>query len=142
MTTEAALRSATHCYVLEEWSPVCFVALSLQLGASPNGASSVTELKKIQCTVDTFQRAKPVVKATLSNGQLRTVTGQSSFASSDDAALGVEGSGGSTVFKGKAAGASSDGSSDGMGVATRRTPATVALGSAASPAGSCRRFPA
>ena len=68
-------------------SLVRFVGLTLQLDASPSGPSGVSVLRRVGCTASTFQRAKPVVKAQLSNGALPTVTAHSSFASSDDAAL-------------------------------------------------------
>ena len=66
----------------------------------------VTTLRKVQCT-ETYQRAKPNVVATLSTGATYTVTAQSSFESSDAAAVSVSGSGGGTVLAGVGAGTAS-----------------------------------
>ena len=85
---------------------VRFGALSLQLNAHPAGPSAVTELRRVQCTEDTYQRASPRVTASLSNGQDFTVSAQSSFELSNSAPLGVTGGGASTVFFGRQPGAS------------------------------------
>ena len=80
-----------------------FSGLSLRLDASPAGPTSVTTLRKVQCT-STYQRAKPHVVAALSTGTERTVTAQCSFASDAPSVVSVSGSGNGAIFAGQAAG--------------------------------------
>jgi hypothetical protein len=106
VTAEVAFAASTLTSSPITVTLVRFSALSLQLDASPNGASAVTQLKKIGCTSSMFQRAKPIVTATLSNGETPDPTSQATYASSDTAAVSVSGSGSSTVFIGEALGSS------------------------------------
>ena len=80
-----------------------FSAMSLRLDASPAGPTSVTTLRKVQCT-GTYQRARPHVVATLSTGAERAVTAQCSFASDAPSVVSVSGSGDGAIFAGQAAG--------------------------------------
>ena len=78
------------------------VSLSLRLDVYPEGPTNVAStswLRKVQCT-DTYQRVQPHVTATLSTGDMRTVTEHCSLSS--DAPSVVSESGG--IFAGKAPG--------------------------------------
>ena len=49
---------------------VRFNTLSMAVGAYPSGPSNVNQLKRVQCTTATYQRARPAVSAQLSSGAI------------------------------------------------------------------------
>ena len=82
---------------------VTFSALQLRLDASPAGPTSITTLRKVQCT-DTYQRARPYVTATLSTGEVaRDVTTYCTYSSAAPSIVRIESRGG-VLFSGAAAG--------------------------------------
>jgi len=96
-----------------------FSSLQLRLDAYPAGyPTDVATLRRVQCTSDTFQRAKPHVTATLSTGATHTVTGQSSYTTSAASAVSASGSGWGGVLAGVGEGTASIVASFGGGDAT------------------------